>query len=110
MGWQYRPRSPADEANHTLTDYELRLRAAEATDRLEVNLGPEAPGSGRFNRKRLRIAGVLWTIGMLAVASVATWFLDRVVAAEIVAVLTPIAIFMTPRSLLGTPRRDAALT
>jgi hypothetical protein len=47
---------------------------------------------------------------MLAVAGVATWFLDRVVAAEIVAVLTPIVIFITPRSLLGTSQRDAPLT
>jgi hypothetical protein len=108
MGWQYRPRSPADEANHTLTDYELRLRAAEATDRLGVNLGSKPAGFGRFNRKRLLIAGVLWTIAILAMAGVATWFLDPVLAAEIVAVLTPIAIFTTPVSLLRTSDRDVA--
>jgi hypothetical protein len=108
MAWQYRPRSPADEAAHTLTDYELRLRAAEADDRYEVNVGTEPPGFGRFSRQRLRNVAVVWTLVILAIAGVATWFLDRVLAAEIVAVLTPVVIFMTPALLRRISDREAA--
>jgi Flp pilus assembly protein TadB len=108
MGWQYRPRSPADEAAHTLTDFQLRLRAAEASDRLEVNLGTEPPAFSRFNLKQLRNVAVLWTIVVFAIAGVATWFLDRLVAAEIVAVLTPVVIFMTPALLRRISDTNAA--
>jgi hypothetical protein len=107
MASHYRPRSPADEAAHTLTDYQLRLRAAEAGDRLEVNLGAEPPAPSLFNVNQLRNVAFLWTIVVLAIAGVATWFLDRVLAAEIVAVLTPIVIFATPARLRRRSDRDA---
>ncbi|MFI5287901.1 MAG: hypothetical protein ACHQ4F_16520 [Candidatus Dormibacteria bacterium] len=93
MAWQYRPRSPADEAAHTLTEYELRLRAAESSDRLELNLGTEPPAFSRFNMKRLRNVVFLWTIAVLVIGGVAAWFLDQVLAAETVAVVTGIGIF-----------------
>jgi hypothetical protein len=108
MAWQYRPRSPADEAAHTLTDYQLRLRAAESSDRLEVNLDTRLPAVSRFYVKRLRNVVFLWTIVLLAVAGVATWFLDRVLAAEIVAVFTPIAIFTTLPRVARISDRDGA--
>jgi Flp pilus assembly protein TadB len=109
MAWQqYRPRSPADEAAHTLTDYQLRLRAAEASDRLEVNLDTSPPTVSRFYLKRLRNAVLLWAIVVLAVAGVATWFLDRVLAAEFVAVFTLIVIFTTLPRLARISGRDGA--
>jgi Flp pilus assembly protein TadB len=106
MAWQYRPRSPADEAAHTLTDYQLRLRAAEASDRLEVNLETRPATVSRFYLKRLRNALLLWTIVVIAVAGVATWFLDRLLAAEIVAIFTPIVIFTTLPRVARMADRD----
>jgi hypothetical protein len=106
MAWQYRPRSPADEAAHTLTDYQLRLHAAESRDQLEINLDTERPAVSRVYLKRLRNTVFLWTIVVLAAAGVATWFLDRVLAAEIVAVFTLTAIFTTLPRVARISARD----
>ena len=47
---------------------------------------PESP----FNLKRLVSVVFLWAMAALAIAAVATWFLDWVVAVEAVAVVTAI--------------------
>jgi Flp pilus assembly protein TadB len=108
MAWQlYRPRSPADEAAHTLTDYQLRLRAAESSDKLEVNLDTQPPAVSRAHPKRLRIA-CLWAILVLAVAGAATWFLDRVLAIEVVTVFTLLVIFSTAPRVARISGRDRA--
>lgn len=104
MAWQYRPRSPEGESANTLYQYHERQRAAALRDGLEVNLGT-MPAAGRIDIKRLRNVAVLWAVAMLAIAGIATWFLDRVLAAEIVGVLTAIALF-TP---LARERRTSGL-
>jgi hypothetical protein len=102
MSWQYRVRSPEDEATNTLSGYQAGLRAADARGRLEVNLDSEAPAVSRFNAQRLRNVAFLWTIIVLAIAVAATWFLDRVLAAETVAIVTAIVIVTTRARLRRT--------
>lgn len=94
MAWQYRPPSPEVEAANTLSGYRARLRDAEARDELDVNLHTDQPVR-RFNKRRLGSVVFLWTIVVLAIAGVATWFVDRVLAAEVVAVFTAIVIYTT---------------
>jgi hypothetical protein len=109
MAWnQYRPRSPEGEASYTLSKYQIQLHAAELRDRQEVNLDTEPRALTRFGMKRLRNVVFVWTIIVLVIAAVATWFLDRVLAAEIVAVLTPIVIFTTPVRWLRTADPNAS--
>lgn len=92
MAWQYRPRSPEGESANTLYQYHERQRAAELRDGLEVNLDTE-PHAGPIDMGRLRNVALLWAVAVLAIAGFATWFLDRVLAAEIVAVVTATALF-----------------
>jgi hypothetical protein len=108
MGWQYRPPSPDVEASNTLSNYEARLRAAESRDRLDVNLVTEPPGVSRVKAERLRTVGFLWSVGVLAIAGAATWFLDPVLAAETVAVFTAIVIFTALPRMRRASDRDAA--
>lgn len=93
MAWQYRPPSPDAEAQNILSKYQAGLRAAESRDRSEINLDSEPPAIRSLNTKRLRNVALLWIVVAFAIAGVTTWFLDRVLAAEIVAVVTAIAIF-----------------
>lgn len=102
MSWQYRVRSPEDEATKTLSEYQAGLRAAEARDRLEINLDTEAPAASRFNVGQLRNVALLWTVVVIAIAGAATWFLDRVLAAETVAIVTAIVIVTTRARLRRT--------
>jgi hypothetical protein len=102
MSWQYRVRSPDDEATNTLSGYQAGLRDAEARGRLEINLDTEARAASRLNVKRLRNVAFLWTIVVLAIAGAAIWFLDRVLAAETVAVVTAIVIVTTRARLRRT--------
>ena len=96
MAWnQYRPRSPEGEASYTLSKYQIRLRAEELRDQQEVNLDTEPRALTRFDMDRLRNVALLWTAVVLVIAGVATWFLDQVLAAETVAVVTALAIFTT---------------
>jgi hypothetical protein len=109
MAWQqYRPPSPDAEAANTLSKYHAQLRAAESRDQLEINLDTEGATISRIDIARLRNVVFLWTIVILPIAGVATWFLDRVLAAETVAVVTAIVIFMTLPRVLRTSYRDAA--
>jgi Flp pilus assembly protein TadB len=104
MAWQYRPRSPEGESANTLYEYQIRLRAAELREE-EVNLDTEPRALRRFNTKRLRNVALLWTVVVLVIAGVATWFLDQLVAAEIVAVVTATVIFTTlPRFVRASDR------
>jgi hypothetical protein len=94
MAWQlYRPPSPDAEAANSLSKYQAGLRAAESRDRSEINLDTEPAAARRFNAGRLAKVIFLLAVGVVAMAGVATWFLDRVVAAEIVAAFTAIVIF-----------------
>jgi len=110
MSWQS-PRAgrslETDTAN-TLSAYQAGLRAAEARDRLEVNLDTELSTARRFNAKRLRNVVLLWTLVALAIAGVAIWFLDRVSGAEIVAVSTAILIFTPLARIWRTSDTDPA--
>jgi Flp pilus assembly protein TadB len=106
MAWQFRPPSPEGEASHTLADYEIRLRAAELRDGQEVDLDTEPRAVSRFNTKRVRNVALLWTIVVLVIGGVATWFLDQVLAAEIVALVTAIAIFTTLPRVVRASVRD----
>lgn len=99
MAWQYRPPSPEAEAANSLSKYQAGLRDAELRNRSEIDLDTETPTVSRLNAKRLGIVLVLWTIVAFAIAGFATWFLDRVLAAEIVAVVTAIVI-LTPLARL----------
>jgi uncharacterized membrane protein len=94
MAWNSRPHNPAADAEHTMNDYQAGLRAAELRARLESDTNREPPDR-LFNRERLRNLASLWTIAVLVIAGVATWFLDTVLAVEIVAVVTAIAIVAT---------------
>ena len=109
MAWQmYRPPSPEGQASHTLSEYQIRLRAAELRDQQAVNLDTEPRVLTRFNMQRLRNLAFVWTIVVLAIAGAATWFLDQVLAAETVAVVTAIVIFTTlPRVVRGSGRGTA---
>src|SRR5258708_38761002 len=95
MAWQFRPPSPEGEASHTLADYEIRLGAAGRRDEQEVNFDTVPRGVSRFDTKRVRNVALLWTIVVLAIAGGATWVLDQVLAADIVAAVTATAIFTT---------------
>jgi Flp pilus assembly protein TadB len=96
MAWQmYRPPSPDAEAANSLSKYQAGLRAAELRARSEINLDTESPAVSGFNAKRLRNVLLLWAVVAFAIAGLATWFLDRVLAAEIVVVVTAIVI-LTP--------------
>lgn len=90
-----------------MNDYQAGLRSAELRARLESDTGSEPPNRP-FNRERLRNVASLWTIAVLVIAGVATWFLDTVLAAEIVAVVTAIAIVAAFARWRRTPDRDAA--
>jgi hypothetical protein len=106
--WQYQPPNPVVEATSTLSDYQAGLRAAESRDQLEVNLDTERATISRLDIARLRNVVFLWTIAVVAIAGVATSFWDRVLAAEIVAVFTPIAIFTTLPRVARISDRDGA--
>jgi len=108
MAWQQRPRDPDGEAVNTLSAYYAQLHAAESRDQLEINLDTQRATISRLDIARLRNVVFLWTIVVLAVAGVATWFLDRVLAAEMVAVFTPIAIFTTLPRVARISDRDGA--
>jgi Flp pilus assembly protein TadB len=96
MAWQlYRPPSPDAEAANSLSKYQAGLRAAESRNRSEISLDTESPADSGLNTKRLRNVLLLWAVVAVAIAGLATWFLDRVFAAEIVAVVTAIVI-LTP--------------
>jgi hypothetical protein len=96
MAWQlYRPPSPDAEATNSLSKYQAGLRAAESINRSEINLDAESPAVSAFNAKRLRNVLLLWAVVAFAIGSLVTWFLDRVLAAEIVAVVTAIVV-LTP--------------
>jgi len=88
------------EAGNTLSKYHEALRAAELRDRLEAQGGGRA--ETRFDIALLWKAGGVWAVVVLLVAGVAGWFLDRVVAVEIVAVVTAIAIVI---GVARPPRR-----
>ena len=109
MAWnQYRPRLPEAEASSILSKYQIRLRAEELRDQQEVNLETEPRAFTRFDKERIRNVAFLWTIIVVAIAAVATWFLDQVLAAETVAAVTAIVIVTTLPRVLRASRRGAA--
>ena len=86
------PDDPGAQAEHTLTDYRAGLSAAEL--RAKADGGPDV--ASRFSAGRLRNAALLWTLGVLVVGGVATWFWDQVMAAWAVAAFTAIVIVAFP--------------
>src|SRR5258706_7823928 len=109
MGWQlYRPPSPDAEATNSLSKHQAGLRAAESRNRSEINLDTEQPAGGRFNTGRLAKVVFLCAVGVLAIGGAATWFLDRVLASEIVAVFTAIVIYMALSRVRPASGGDAA--
>jgi Flp pilus assembly protein TadB len=89
-----RPPEVSAQSEHTLTQYQRGLQTAESLDELKVNLDTQTT-AGRRNARRLAMLLSLWAIAVLAIAGVATWFIDRVMAAWIVALVTAIVISVT---------------
>ena len=87
-------------------EYQRRQREAELIDGLEVNLDTEQ-AAGRIDMRRLRNVALLWAVAVLAIAGVAMWFLDRVLAAELVGVLTALAFFTPLVRVRRTSDREA---
>lgn len=106
MAWNTKPHNPAFDAEHTMNDYQAGLRAAELRARLESDTDRGLPDR-HFNRERLRNVASLWTLAVLLIAGAATWLLDTVLAVEIVAVFTAIAIVATFARWRRPPDRDA---
>jgi hypothetical protein len=90
MPGQYDPPAPGVEAANMLSKYNIGLHAAESRDRLDVNLDAEPSAVSHVDVRRFVNVVVVWTVVVLAVAGAGTWFLDRVLAAETVTVLTAI--------------------
>jgi len=100
-----RLRDLGPDAEHALAVYQARVRAAELRDRLESDVEAGPPAASRLNIRRIGIVACLWAIAVLAMAGVATWFLDPVVAAETVVVVTAI-VFITVASRQRTSPQD----
>ncbi|SRR5581483_4246731 len=105
MGYN-RPRDVGAEADHTLAEYHRHLDAAELREQLDRDPSAPAP-SMESNGGRLRNVATAWTVAILVIAAVALWFLDRVMATEIVAVLTAfVTAFSLARRSPNEPRPD----
>ena len=107
MAWKYQPPAPDAEARSSLSNYQAGLRAAELRSRSEINLDTEPRAARRFNTGLLAKVVLAWTVGVFAIAGVATWFLDRVLAAEIVAAFTALVVYMTLSRVRPASDRDA---
>jgi hypothetical protein len=102
----YRQHDLRVDAENALSDYQSGLRAAELRDQLESDVAAGPAAASRLNIRRIGIVAFLWAIAVLAMAGVATWFLDRVVAVETVGVVTAI-VFMTVASRRRTSNQGA---
>jgi Flp pilus assembly protein TadB len=95
------------QAEHTLTQYQSGVRTAESLDELEANLDTSTPVR-HMRRERLATVISIWTIVVLAIAAAATWFIDRVMAVWIVALVTAIVMSVTlPRERRTSDRLGA---
>jgi hypothetical protein len=62
MSWHYEPPAPETEAEVTLSKYHLQLRAAEARNSVEVDVGTEPSAGSRAKRLRNAVVGMLMKV------------------------------------------------
>lgn len=102
-----RPREVGAQAEHSLFEYQAGLREAELRDRVD-GLATEPLPAGHRNLGRLWRVALLWTVVVLAMGAVATWFLDTVMAVETVSVVTAIVIVTIRGRRRPASRQDRA--
>ena len=80
------------QAEHTLTQYQRGLRSAAPLGELSASLDSPVP---RPSKRWLAKVISVWSVAALLVAAVSAWFLDQVMAAWIVALVTAIVLSVT---------------
>lgn len=99
----YRPHEINAEADRTLAEYHRGLREADLRGQLDAD-SATAPVPEGSHRARLRNIAIVWLLVVLACSVAGLWFLDRVVTAELLAVVTA---FVSAFTLSRRPRTES---